>query len=98
MCPHPTQAYVIFIATDTRPCDLLFTCSDTTWAAYNGWPTADSLYDYHGQTSTIYWGPDVKVSWDRPYKMPCNASVGGSYYPYDDITKYAWMTGASQFL
>jgi hypothetical protein len=97
--PVPTQSYVIFIVRDERPCDFLFKCSDTTWAAYNGWPRADSLYDFHGQPgSTIYWGPEVAVSWDRPYKMPYNEGVGASYYPYDDIYKYAWMTGASQFL
>ncbi|SVE35445.1 uncharacterized protein METZ01_LOCUS488299, partial [marine metagenome] len=33
------QSYVIFIVRDDRPCDLLFQCSDTTWQAYNSWPT-----------------------------------------------------------
>jgi hypothetical protein len=98
--PTPTQSYVIFIVTDTRPCDFLFKCSDLTWAAYNGWPDNFSLYNYHGpgQQSSIYWGPRVSASLDRPYKMPYNSDVGGSYYPYDDVRKYAWMVGASQFL
>jgi hypothetical protein len=96
--PTPRQSYVIFIVTDDRICDFLFKCSDTTWAAYNGWPDDYSLYNYYGaiRQSNIYWGPDVKVSFDRPYKMP--HIDGASYYPYDDISKYAWMVGASQFL
>jgi hypothetical protein len=32
------QSYVIFIVRDDRPCDLLFQCSDTTWAAYIAGP------------------------------------------------------------
>jgi hypothetical protein len=95
--PTPTQSYVIFIVTDERICDFLFKCSDTTLAAYNGWPDDYSLYNYYGATreSNIYWGPNVKVSFDRPYKMP--HIDGASYYPYYDISKYAWMVGASQF-
>src|SRR5215212_2213147 len=39
------QSYVIFIVRDDRPCDFLFQCSDTTWAAYNRWPSRWALYD-----------------------------------------------------
>src|SRR5436309_1876595 len=39
------QSYVIFIVRDDRPCELLLQCSDTTWAAYNRWPSQFSLYD-----------------------------------------------------
>ena len=49
------QSYVIFIVRDDRPCDLLFQCSDITWAAYNTWPTNEfSLYhnDANGYTGT----------------------------------------------
>src|SRR5262249_54179953 len=39
------QSYMIFVLRDERRCDLLFQCSDTTWAAYNRWPDLWSLYD-----------------------------------------------------
>jgi hypothetical protein len=63
------QSYVIFIVRDDRPCDLLFQCSDTTWSAYNRWPSQWSLYD--DGHKEWYWGPGVRVSWDRPYGKYC---------------------------
>ncbi|MFO0897704.1 MAG: DUF6605 domain-containing protein [Pirellulales bacterium] len=63
------QSYVIFIVRDDRPADLLFQCSDTTWQAYNRWPNQYALYD-NGQEE--WWcGPDVSVSFDRPYGKYC---------------------------
>ncbi len=63
------QSYVVFIVRDDRPCDFLFQCSDTTWSAYNRWPSQWSLYD-NGKKQW-YWGPGVRVSWDRPYGKYC---------------------------
>jgi hypothetical protein len=63
------QSYVVFVVRDDRPCDVLFQCSSNTWAAYNRWPTWFSLYD-NGQ-KVWYWGPDVRVSWNRPYGKYC---------------------------
>jgi hypothetical protein len=63
------QSYVIFIVRDDRPCDFLFQCSDTTWSAYNRWPSQFALYD-NGKKEW-YWGPGVRVSWDRPYGKYC---------------------------
>ncbi|MBV9122879.1 MAG: hypothetical protein JO112_05955, partial [Planctomycetes bacterium] len=63
------QSYVIFIVRDDRPCDFLFQCSDTTWSAYNRWPSQWSLYD--DGNKEWYWGPGVRVSWDRPYGKYC---------------------------
>lgn len=63
------QSYLIFIVRDDRPCDFLFQCSDTTWSAYNRWPNQWSLYD--DGNKEWYWGPDVAVSWDRPYGKYC---------------------------
>lgn len=62
-----TQSYVIFIVRDDRPCDFLFQCSDTTWAAYNRWPDLWSLYDDGTPPHNWYTGPGVAVSFDRPY-------------------------------
>ena len=59
------QSYVVFIVKDDRPADVLFQCSDNTWQAYNRWPDQFSLYD-DGEDEW-YWGPDVDVSFDRPY-------------------------------
>jgi hypothetical protein len=63
------QSYVVFIVRDDRACDFLFQCSDTTWSAYNRWPSQWSLYD-NGKKQW-YWGPGVRVSWDRPYGKYC---------------------------
>jgi hypothetical protein len=63
----PVESYVIFIVRDDRPCDFLFQCSDTTWAAYNRWPDLWSLYDDGTPPHHWYTGPGVRVSFDRPY-------------------------------
>ena len=63
------QSYVIFIVRDDRPADFLFQCSDTTWQAYNRWPSQFSLYD--DGREQWYWGGDVQVSFNRPYGKYC---------------------------
>jgi hypothetical protein len=63
------QSYVVFIVRDDRRADFLFQCSDTTWHAYNRWPSQFALYD-DGQKNW-YWGPDVAVSYDRPFGKYC---------------------------
>ena len=63
------QSYIIFIVRDDRPADFIFQCSDTTWQAYNRWPSQFSLYD--DGKSEWYWGPGVDVSFDRPYGKYC---------------------------
>jgi hypothetical protein len=63
------QSYIVFIVRDDRPCDFLFQCSDTTWSAYNRWPSQFALYD--NGVKEWYWGPGVRVSWDRPYGKYC---------------------------
>src|SRR5260370_32260434 len=63
------QSYIVFIVHDDRRSVFLLHCSDTTWAAYNRWPDHFALYD-NGQKEW-YWGPGVRVSWDRPYRKYC---------------------------
>ena len=63
------QSYVIFIVRDDRKADFIFQCSDTTWSAYNRWPNQFSLYD--DGKKVWYWGPDVDISFDRPYGKYC---------------------------
>ena len=63
------QSYVIFIVRDDRQADVLFQCSDTTWQAYNRWPSQFALYD-DGENQW-YWGPEVQVSFNRPYGKYC---------------------------
>jgi hypothetical protein len=63
------QSYIIFIVRDDRRCDFLFQCSDTTWNAYNRWPSQWSLYD--NGVKQWYWGPGVRTSWERPYGKYC---------------------------
>lgn len=63
------QSYVVFIVRDRRKADLMFQCSDTTWQAYNRWPSQFALYDDgHGQW---YWGDSVQVGFNRPYGRYC---------------------------
>jgi hypothetical protein len=63
------QSYVIFIVRDDRRADFIFQCSDTTWQAYNRWPSQFSLYD--DGKDQWYWGPNVQVSFNRPYGKYC---------------------------
>jgi hypothetical protein len=63
------QSYVIFIVRDQRQADFIFQCSDTTWQAYNRWPSQFALYD--DGKDHWYWGPGVDVSFNRPYGRYC---------------------------
>lgn len=64
------QSYVIFVVREHRPTEILFQVSDLSWQAYNKWPGNDSLYD-DGAPSVWYTGPNVRVSFDRPYAKYC---------------------------
>lgn len=59
------QSYIILIVSDDREADFVFKCSDTTWHAYNRWPAWNSIYD--DGNSCWFSGPEVEVSYDRPY-------------------------------
>ncbi len=63
------QSYVIFIVRDDRRADFILQCSDTTWQAYNRWPSQFALYD--DGKEVWYWGPNVDISFDRPYGKYC---------------------------
>ena len=64
-----TDSYIIFIVRDDRAADYLFQCSDNTWQAYNRWPSQFALYD--DGVEKWYWGPNVQVSYNRPYGKYC---------------------------
>jgi hypothetical protein len=68
--PFGNQSYVIFVVKEHRKSDLLCQVSDLTWQSYNKWPGRDSLYD-DGTTEVWYTGPNVRVSFDRPYAKYC---------------------------
>src|SRR6266487_696469 len=63
------QSYVLFIVRDDRSADFIFQCSDTTWQAYNRWPSQFALYD--DGKDQWYWGPNVQVGFNRPYGKYC---------------------------
>jgi len=63
------QSYAVFIVRDNRRADFMFQCSDTTWQAYNRWPSQYSLYD--NGANPWYWGTGIDVSFDRPYGKYC---------------------------
>ena len=92
------QSYIIFIVRDNRPCELLFQCSDTTWAAYNSWPTWEwSLYHnnkngYTGFKKRKKWSTNAAdtgwVSFDRPYAKYCQ----------EHLVTYPKSVGSGEFL
>jgi len=89
-----SQSYIIFIVRDDRPCDFLFQCSDNTWNAYNRWPSQFALYD-NGE-NPWYWGPNVEVSFDRPYGKYCQIldaplSVGSGEFLLWEFPLAYWM-------
>lgn len=100
------QSYVIFIVRDDRPCDLLFQCSDITWAAYNSWP--DDRWSLYHNDKEVYnpsgrkkWttGPDSSwASFDRPYANFCQdhlvdrpSSVGSGEFLLWEFPLSYWM-------
>jgi hypothetical protein len=88
------QSYIIFVVKDDRQCDLLFQVSDTTWNAYNRWPSQFSLYD--DGKKEWYWGPNVRTSFDRPYGKYCQVvdaplSVGSGEFLLWEFPLAYWM-------
>lgn len=65
----PADSFAIFVVKDDRQADFLVQVSDTTWQAYNRWPSQFSLYD-DGQ-DPWFWGAGSRVSFDRPYGRYC---------------------------
>lgn len=88
------QSYIIFTVTDRRRADFLFQCSTNTWQAYNRWPSQFSLYD--DGNKVWYWGPDVRISYDRPYGKYCQIfdaplSTGSGEYLLWEFPIAYWM-------
>jgi hypothetical protein len=88
------QSYVIFVVRDDRKADFLFQVSDTTWNAYNRWPSQFSLYD--DGKKVWYWGPGVETSFDRPYGKYCQIldaplSVGSGEFLLWEFPLAYWM-------
>ena len=87
------QSYLIFVVRDDRRADFLFQVSDNTWNAYNRWPSQFSLYD--DGKKEWYWGPGVKVGFDRPYGKYCQIldaplSVGTGEFL---LWEFPWLSG-----
>ena len=88
------QSYVIFVVRDDRKADFLFQVSDNTWNAYNRWPSQFSLYD--DGKKEWYWGPNVRVSFDRPYGKYCQIfdaplSIGSGEFLLWEFPLAFWM-------
>jgi hypothetical protein len=88
------QSYVVFVVRDERNADLIFQVSDTTWNAYNRWPSQFALYD--DGKKEWYWGPDVQTSFDRPYGKYCQIldaplSVGSGEFLLWEFPLAYWM-------
>jgi hypothetical protein len=88
------QSYVVFVVRDDRKCDYLFQVSDTTWNAYNRWPSQFALYD--DGKKEWYWGPNVQTSFDRPYGKYCQIldaplSVGSGEFLLWEFPLAYWM-------
>ena len=81
----------------TVKCDFLFQVSDTTWNAYNRWPSQFALYD--DGKKEWYWGPNVQTSFDRPYGKYCQVvdaplSVGSGEFLLWEFPLAYWMEAA----
>jgi hypothetical protein len=88
------QSYVVFVVRDDRKADFIFQVSDTTWNAYNRWPSQFALYD--DGHKEWYWGPDVQTSFDRPYGKYCQIldaplSVGSGEFLLWEFPLAYWM-------
>jgi hypothetical protein len=88
------QSYITFVVKDDRRCNFLFQVSDTTWNAYNRWPSQFALYD--DGNKEWYWGPDVQTSFDRPYGKYCQVvdaplSVGSGEFLLWEFPLAYWM-------
>jgi hypothetical protein len=88
------QSYVVFVVRDDRKADFLFQVSDSTWNAYNRWPSQYSLYD--DGKKEWYWGPNVQTSFDRPYGKYCQIldaplSVGSGEFLLWEFPLAFWM-------
>ncbi|MDI4645005.1 N,N-dimethylformamidase beta subunit family domain-containing protein [Cohnella hashimotonis] len=68
--PQRAQSYIIFVVKRRGPADIVVQVSDLTWQAYNKWPGINSLYD-DGTPYPWYQGPNVRVSFNRPYSKYC---------------------------
>ncbi|MBM3783307.1 MAG: hypothetical protein FJW30_03050 [Acidobacteria bacterium] len=79
---HAWQSYVVFVVRDRRKADVLFQCSDNTWAAYNRWPDDYSMYTDPRHS----WAPSVAASFDRPYAK------------YAQIYEHPLSIGSGEFL
>jgi hypothetical protein len=88
------DGYVIFVVRDDRRADFLFQTSENTWQAYNRWPDRFALYD-DGKNSW-YWGPEVAVSFRRPYARYCQIfdaplSSGSGEFPLWEFPMAYWL-------
>jgi hypothetical protein len=93
--PFGEQSYVIFVVKEKRNSDILFQVSDLTWQAYNKWPGIDSLYD-DGTPEVWFTGPNVRVSFDRPYAKYCQVldaplSAGSGEYLLWEFPFSFWL-------
>jgi hypothetical protein len=70
LTPFRAQSYIVFIVKQRQKADILVQASDLTWQAYNKWPGLNSIYD-DGTPQLWYMGPNVRVSFDRPYSKYC---------------------------
>jgi hypothetical protein len=89
------QSYVIFVFKEKRRSDILFQVSDLTWQSYNKWPGIDSLYD-DGTPEVWFTGPNVRVSFDRPYAKYCQVidaplSTGSGEYLLWEFPLSFWL-------
>lgn len=90
------QSYIIFIVRDDRKADFVFQCSDTTWQAYNRWPSQFSLYD--DGKNVWHCGPGSAVSFNRPYGKYCQildaplSTGSGEFFLWEFPFAY-WLEG-----
>ncbi|MDP6403421.1 MAG: hypothetical protein QF467_07740 [SAR202 cluster bacterium] len=93
--PYGVQSYIIFVVKEHRDTDLLVQLSSTTWQAYNKWPANSSLYD-DGTSNVYYTGPNVRISFERPYAkcaqvLDAPGTVGSGEYLMFEFPMSFWL-------
>jgi hypothetical protein len=98
--PYDAEAYIIFIVRDDRKAELMFQCSDLTWASYNRWPQWRSLYDSPPRSmETNYsfplyqWSSRTAESYSAGFDRPYGIYYNGCPSKFEPITN-----GSGEFL
>lgn len=89
--PTGKQSYIIFVVReDSRPCDILFQSSVTTFEAYNPWGGM-SLYAYPLQQTNVSFNRPYAAA-TYPWPVPAGQSATAAFVGTDSRTEGDWIS------